>query len=425
MIWFFVIKGMPQLNKTFSRATAQGRQNLIMLLCCFVYVSAYFGRYSYSSSINSIIGNYGIDKAQTGLVMTFFFVAYGAGQVINGFLCKHYPSRYIFPVALWSSALINLTLFAGIKTGYIAEFFYLVKYIWMLNGFAQSLLWTSAVFILGKNMEKPNIPKSTLVMGIAVSVGIFSAYSFSSLLEHLSVFEFSFVFAAIIMSIAGAVWLFLFTPHTRTDTAPDETETNKTGKNGVSHAAVFTLICLAIFAVSSSFIKDGLQTWIPTILKETYRFSNALSLALATSIYMFAVLGPMFVKKAYKTLKNFTALAIIIFVFISVFIFGMVLTLNISPLPIVLFFVLIIICCYGINNIITILAPLGLREEFNPGITAGVLDGLCYVGSALSSYTLGLVADKYNWAAVITMLFIIAVSITAITFALKIFAKTK
>ena len=100
-------------------APARDTQNLIIILCWFVYSSAYFGRYSFSSGINSIIGNYGVSKAETGLVMTFFFVAYGIGQVVNGFLCKRYSERYTFPVGLGGSAVINIVIFTIIKTGLI------------------------------------------------------------------------------------------------------------------------------------------------------------------------------------------------------------------------------------------------------------------------------------------------------------------
>ena len=53
--------------------------------------------------------------------MTFFFVAYGAGQVVNGIFCRHYPARYVFPLALSGSAAINVVMFVFIKAGYIAD----------------------------------------------------------------------------------------------------------------------------------------------------------------------------------------------------------------------------------------------------------------------------------------------------------------
>ena len=59
-------------------------QNLIIILCWAVYTFAYFGRYGYNSNITPIMADYGITKADAGLVSTFFFFAYGIGQVVNG-----------------------------------------------------------------------------------------------------------------------------------------------------------------------------------------------------------------------------------------------------------------------------------------------------------------------------------------------------
>ncbi|MBO4433343.1 MAG: MFS transporter [Clostridia bacterium] len=403
-------------------------QNLIIWLCLFVYSMAYFGRYSFSSSINSLIENYGVSKAETGLVMTFFFVSYGVGQVINGIFCRHYPPRYIFPMALTGSAAINLLLFAFIETGYIADYFYLVKYIWLLNGIAQSFLWTSIIFILGKNIEKSNVPKAGLVIGMSVPGGTFLAYSVSSLFAHYKIFEYSFVLAAVMMLIAAFTWMFLFSPHKRqneTEEQESKAEEQPGAKHKISRLAAFTFAGLAVFAVSNNFVKDGLHTWIPTILKEMYNFKNSASLILATAIYVLGVFGAVAVKKANAKIKNLVSLAIVFFTAMAIFIGFITAFLNVSSIPVILFFTLVMITSYGLNNIVTSLGPLDLRSEINPGVAAGLLDGFCYVGSALSTYVLGVIADNYKWHAVLlTVLFIVLLA-TAVASTLRILSKRK
>ena len=402
-------------------------QNLIILLCWFVYASAYFGRYSFSSSINSIIGKYGVLKAETGLVMTFFFVAYGVGQVVNGFLCRHYQARYIFPVALGSSAVINTLMYYLIKTGYIGRCFFAVKYIWALNGAAQSLIWTSIIFVLGKNIEGKNIARASLVIGTTVPSGTFIAYSLSSLLERYGLFEYSFVLAAVIMSAVALCWLFLFKPHTRRDMEPEHETEKASGKNAakkkLSRAALITLAGLSVFALSNNYIKDGLQTWIPTILKELYDFSKSASLILATSIYVLGITGSFIVQKTNKVIKNPLTLAIVFFLAVALFLGVIIIVLNLSFIPVLILFAAVMICGYGVNNIVTSLAPLSLREEINPGVAAGVLDGFCYIGSALSTYTLGALADRFNWNAVLYTLLAVTLFTVACTSVLKLVSK--
>ena len=58
----------------------------------------------------------------------------------------------------------------------------------------------------------------------------------------------------------------------------------------------------------------------------------------------------------------------------------------------------------GTNNIITSMLPLYYKDKANAGLLAGVLNGCCYVGSTLSSYGLGLIADNYGWEVVFYVL---------------------
>ena len=62
----------------------------------------------------------------------------------------------------------------------------------------------------------------------------------------------------------------------------------------------------------------------------------------------------------------------------------------------------------GINNVITNVVPLYMKNHINSGTLAGVLNGFCYVGSAVSSYILGSVADMWGWLAVFIILILIS-----------------
>jgi len=94
--------------------------------------------------------------------------------------------------------------------------------------------------------------------------------------------------------------------------------------------------------------------------------------------------------------------------------------LDISAVPVTACFGAVIMGGYGVNNIVTSIAPLFLRNYMNPGISAGVLDGFCYIGSAVTTYALGTVADRYDWGTVITLLFAVAAVSTAAAVLLKL-----
>ena len=71
------------------------RQWLLVALCWAIYTASYLGKYCYNANKSVIMSYFSIDKATAGLVGTCFFIAYGAGQVVNGLLCKKYNIRFV------------------------------------------------------------------------------------------------------------------------------------------------------------------------------------------------------------------------------------------------------------------------------------------------------------------------------------------
>jgi sugar phosphate permease len=63
------------------------------------------------------------------------------------------------------------------------------------------------------------------------------------------------------------------------------------------------------------------------------------------------------------------------------------------------------------------MAPLYMRDKINSGMLAGTLDGFCYVGSAISTYGLGAVADRYDWNGVFYLLLLVCLFGVLVSFA--------
>ena len=66
------------------------KADALIVLCWLVYTCSYIGKLSYNANINQIGEFFGASYSETGIVSTFFFFAYGIGQIVNGFLCKRY-----------------------------------------------------------------------------------------------------------------------------------------------------------------------------------------------------------------------------------------------------------------------------------------------------------------------------------------------
>jgi len=150
------------------------KSNWLIFMCWLVYTSSYLGRYSYNSNMVSIINYYQINHASAGLVTTFFFFAYGIGQIINGLCCKYYNKRGTIGLVLIVSAFINFVAFFDIP-------FACMKYLWLLNGFLQSFIWPLLIYILASQLKQQELKKSVVVMGTTVACGTLFIYGISAL----------------------------------------------------------------------------------------------------------------------------------------------------------------------------------------------------------------------------------------------------
>lgn len=420
---------------------------LLIFLCWLIYTSSYIGKLGYSANIVPIENFYGISHAEAGLVSTFFFFAYGAGQIINGIFCKKYPLKYTVPASLVVSAACNLFVS-------MAPDFALVKYVWLLNGCALSALWPSVMRFLSENLEEEFTSQAVVVMGTSVACGTFLVYGLSSLFVRFFSYRYIFYTACEELPVVALLWLFFCpgakhakdaaipsaepavgvaqtepaadAPQTgvtvgasQTESAADTRQTNPAAMDSKPHGNRLTggFVCsfafLAVFAVATNLLKDGLTTWSPSILKELYHFDDSLSILLTLFLPVFAIFGTAVAVALYKKIPDFVLLCTVLFVGATVFLCGILAGLRVSAIIILICFSVISCLMSGTNNVITSMAPLCWKERMNSGFSAGILNGFCYIGSALSSYVLGSMADRGGWNAVFLFLLVLCVVCTA------------
>lgn len=371
---------------------------LTIFLCWMAYTAAYPGRYSYNSNITPIMDAFGVTHGEAGLVTTCFFFAYGVGQVVNGLLCRRYPRRWIIPFSLACSAVLNIAVFLGAP-------FWTLKYLWLLNGGLQSILWPTLISVLSQSLPALYLKSSVLVMSTTVPIGTLLAYGLSSLLAVRGGFPFSFLTGALLMAGAAAAWLFLYRDAPASENAQPVQTSRTPGKGLLNRAVAVTVLVLCLFAVANNLVKDGLTTWVPSILKERFGLPDSLSILLTLVLPVLGIFGAACNGLLERRLPSFIKLSGLWFLLAAVSTAGVILLLDTSLWWAVLaVFGIISLSMHAVNNAITSMAPLYMREQLDSGLLAGVLNGCCYVGSTISSYGLGWVADHFGWNGVFLLL---------------------
>ena len=158
------------------------------------------------------------------------------------------------------------------------------------------------------------------------------------------------------------------------------------------------LAVILVSAVTNGFIKDGITTWVPSILKEEFGVPSSLSIIVTLLLPVLSIFGTSLVNKLHKKQKDENALNGI-FYFATVILAGLIiLTLSFRSVLLTLMLFGGISCLMAaVNNVITSIVPLYSRDKIDSGLSAGVLNTFCYVGSTLATSLLGRIADTKGW----------------------------
>ncbi len=375
---------------------------LLIFLSWLIYTTSYLGKVNYSANITQIIDFYGITKTQAGTVPTFFFFAYGIGQVFNGLFCKKYNIKWMIFLSLIISALINLTIA-------VSSDFSIIKWLWLVNGFVLSILWPTIVRLLSDALPQKVLGSSSVIMGTTVAVGTLIIYGLSSIYAAFDNFKLAFYTAAFSVIAVAIVWLLLYNKAVNSskiernadeiikEAATDipEQVQQKHGENPI----FYTTICVLCFcAVGVNLIKDGLTTWVPSILKDEFSMNDSLSILLTLFLPILAVFGNVCALKLHKLIPDYVNHCAAFFAVIAVFIGIIIGSLTLEFVAFMLIGLVVVnFLASSLNSLITSIFPLFMRGKVNSGLFAGILNGFCYLGSTISSYGLGAIADNFGW----------------------------
>ena len=398
--------------KTQNKKNLFNTTTLLIVLCWIVYAFSYLGKLAYNANITQIETEYSISHSKAGVVSSCFFFAYGIGQIINGLLCRKYNLRVVVFCGLLISGTMNFLV--G-----IVDDFVVIKYLWLINGAGLSVLWSSLIRLLSITLDKKSVGRAVFAMGTTVATGTFLTYGFSAIFVALGVYKMMFFLAGILLPSISILWFFAYPKlvHKKTDTCEAveqvRVETQKRQKN---HGLLIAIAVLAFFATVDNLVKDGLTMWVPMILKETYSLPDYASVLLTMVLPILALFGTCVAALLRKKIHDFVVLCGFVFFGAAICIGLVILCMPMGYFAVTLGSFGVVACLMAsVNNVITSMAPLYWKDKINSGRVAGILNGFCYLGSMLSAYGLGLVADMGGWNAVFWLLFSLCVGAVAIS----------
>ncbi|NLX92441.1 MAG: MFS transporter [Clostridiales bacterium] len=397
-------------------------------LCWLAYSMSYIGRLNFSACMAAMLADGGLTKAYLGSVGTGFLACYGAGQLVNGILGDKISPKFMVGIGLFGAGFANIWM--GLNTIPALMFF-----IWCANGYFHSMLWSPIVRVLSEWLPKAKQSKAGANISTTIPVGTILSYSLSSILLTFTGWRFVFIVDGILLVAASLVWIFGIS------TLKEYIATREGIKiQGDAHVAdnaplrpikarsmpvliIGTGLIFAVIAILfNGILKDGVTLWVPTYITEFFGVTPQFSAALAIIMPVVSLGGAytaVWLNKKYYNNELTTAgvlFGVSALAFVCLFLFGRYnIILAVSLIAVSLSGML------GVNSMLLTFIPFHFSKLGKAASITGFLNACSYFASALSSVTIGVIAEKSGWNITILSWLIVAVCGAAVCLAGKSF----
>lgn len=370
-----------------------------------IYFISYIGRLNYAASMLEIGITEGYSKSQLGAVVTALFISYGIGQLISGFLGDRFSPKPLVTIGLCISALCNLCIFGS--TAY-----WQLLAIWFVNGFAMSLLWSPILKVFTLYMPKDYLHQCCFKIQSSVALGTCCTYVLASTLLMRFSWRMIFLVASILLAFACILWNRLLTDleaHvTPIQYEPVSKSTTTQTALQVDFKEVFLrsgLPCMMIAILMMGILKDGIMTWIPQMITDTFAVNSSFSILLSAILPLVNLIGIWGAKKLHeKSQQNDIKTSGILYV-LSLASLILLTTFGTKQLIVCLFlFAIVTSSMLGINTILVSVLPTYFAPYNKVSTVAGILNSTMYLGSALCGYGLGRFTDSFGWTQTLWLL---------------------
>lgn len=377
-----------------AKRRAEARR--LTLLCAAVYFCSYLTRLDYGAVMVEMVRAEGFSRVDASAALTGLFITYGLGQLISGYLGDRVRPQLLIFLGLIACGLMNLLIPFCSSPAWMTV-------VWSVNGLAQAMMWPPLVRIMSQHMTESEYKVATVHVSWGSSLGTIVIYLMIPLLLKVSSWRGVFYCAAAVGMGMAAFWMARYGRVERTlplqEQAAPADEPGDAGKSGGGLRALMPLLAIMMgVIICQGTLRDGITTWMPTYLADTYHMESGKSI-------LTGVLLPLFGMVCYqivlwmnrKLVKNELQCAAIIFGVGLVSLLALRLLHAHSFALSVLILAFAVASMHGVNLIMTCMTPKYLAGSGKISMISGLLNACTYIGSALSMYGVALIADRFGW----------------------------
>lgn len=372
------------MNKLTDRRTV--RQ--VSLLIAVTYLVSYLTRVNFGAVILEMVRSTGFEKSSLSAAITGAFITYGAGQLISGWCGDHMQPRTLILAGLLTSSLLNVLIpFCASPAAMTA--------VWCVNGLAQAFLWPPLVRLMACLFSGEDYRRATVWVHWGASCGTILLYLLSPLLISLGGWQLVFRFSAACGIAMALVWL---RSPLRADAPAGSARREKTSVASLLLTPLMLALILVIIFVGA--LRDGVTTWMPTYIGETYHLGSGAAILTGVVMPLFGIACQQIASLLYRRYPSPPLSSLLISVVSVISALMILLAAGRSTAVSVLGAAALTGSMYGLNMILIGLLPANFRDTGSVSTISGILNACVYIGSALSTYGFARLSEAAGWNAV-------------------------
>lgn len=369
--------------------TDRKKINSTIFLMLFTYMVSYLTRINLGTVISEIIASENITKSALSPAVTGAFITYGVGQLISGFFCDRIRPKRLITYGLLLTISMNILIpFCPNTT--------LMTIVWCINGFAQAFMWPPLVKLMTELFDAENYMKASVRANWGGSIGTILLYLISPLIISLASWKGVFFFSATAGIIMLIIWQ-IFCPDVEVTRKIENTEENNAPTEKLNYFSPM-MICIIISIIIQGALRDGITTWTPSYISETYNLSSSISILTGVLLPIFSITSFQITTALHKKVfKNPLVCAGVLYSagFVAA---ALLMVFNESNAVLSAFLLALLNgSMHGVNLLLICILPRYFKKFGNVGFISGFLNACTYIGSAVSTYGIAVVSDNFGW----------------------------
>lgn len=383
-----------------TKLTNQREIQHMTLLCAAVYFTSYLSRINFGAVILEIVQAEGWSKPEVSLAVTISFVTYGVGQLASGWLGDKVSPRLLIFIGLLMTAAMNLLIPFCPGAGPMSV-------VWGINGFAQALLWPPLVKTMISVFTDEVYRQASVRVSWGSSFGTIAVYLAAPLCILLSGWRSVFLIAAGACAVMAVVWLVACGRVEKRlgqdRTEPPAARLTEPGLRASTGTRV-TLAGIMVAIICQGALRDGVTTWMPSLIAETYQLGSSVSILTGVILPVFSIVCFQLAHWLNNRLvRSELLLSGEIFLVGAACAVLLRLTASWQAALSVILSAALTGGMHGINLLLICMIPPHFARYGNVSAISGSLNACTYVGSALSTYGTAFLSDRFGWNVILSV----------------------